>query len=352
MSISKRPFFSNKDGIEANLYELKNANGMSAEITNFGGIIVTLKVPDRNGKLEDVVLGYERPEDYLVNKPHFGAIIGRFGNRIEAAQFELNGKTYKVAANDGKNHLHGGLIGFDKVLWKAMERSEKDSDSLILTYRSMDMEEGYPGNLDVTVTYTLTSDNELVMHYHAVTDKDTVINLTNHSYFNLAGHASGDVLEHQMMILSDTFTENDSESIPTGKFREVEGTPMDFRKLTPIMDGIDAPYDQIEYGGGYDHNWVLKGDGIKAEKAAEVYEENSGRVMEVFTNKPGVQFYCGNFLDSSIIGKGNIKYHKRNGLCLETQFYPNSIKHKHFPSPILRAGEDYNYITIYKFSAR
>lgn len=352
MSITKRPYLKINEDTTAEVFELKNSKGMSVEITNFGGIILTLNVPDRNGKLDDVVLGFDKPEDYLVNNPHFGAIIGRFANRIEFSEFELNGQLYKVAANDGKNHLHGGLVGFDKVLWQAETKSSDDQDSLILTYTSKDMEEGYPGKLDVEVIYVLTSDNALEIHYKAVTDKDTVINLTNHSYFNLSGHASGDILKHQIMLKSDTITENDEFSIPTGKFIDVAGTPMDFRKLTTIGDFIEADYEQIKYGSGFDHNWIVNVNGKTPELIAEVYDGASGRVMETYTTKPGVQLYTGNFLNGSYIGKGKAPYNKRNGLCLETQFYPNSIKHKHFPSPILKAGEEYNHVTIYKFSTK
>lgn len=352
MSITKSPFFQISEGVTADVYQLKNTNGVAVEITNFGGIVLTLNVPDKNGEFDDVVLGYEKPEDYLVSKPYFGAIIGRFANRIENSEFELNDIVYKVAANDGKNHLHGGLVGFNKVLWHAETDSSGDKDSLILTYRSKDMEEGYPGNLDVKVTYVLTSDNALEIHYHATCDKDTVINLTNHSYFNLSGHASGDILKHQLMIKSNAITENDQFSIPTGKIREVSGTPMDFRKLTPIGDSIETDYDQIKYAAGFDHNWIVNVNGKTPDKIAEVYDTKSGRVMEVYTTKPGVQLYTGNFLDGTDIGKGNVPYNKRNALCLETQFYPNSIKHKHFPSPILKAGEEYNHITTYKFLTR
>lgn len=348
MSITKRFYGKTTDGTSVDIFTLENSKGMKTEITNYGGRIVSLFVPDKKGDFADVVLGYDSLDGYLKNNPFFGALIGRHANRIEFAAFEVNGVEYKVAENDGKNHLHGGIIGFDKVVWQA----EIVNENLVLSYLSKDGEEGYPGNLQVKVTYALTEDNELSIKYHAVTDKDTVVNLTNHSYFNLAGHASGDILNHQVMINADQITEADKYSIPTGKFRDVEGTPMDLRKLTTVAEGINSDYDQIVYGCGYDHNWVLKTNGKDIEKIAEVFEPASGRVMEVYTNKPGVQFYSGNFISSEELGKGGVSYGKRTGLCLETQFYPNSVTHKHFPSPILRVGQEYNFTTIYKFSAR
>lgn len=351
MSIEKRFYANTEDGKDVEIFTLKNLKGMTAEIINYGGIVVSLKVPDKNGKIDDVVLGYDNLESYTKKGPYFGAIIGRFGNRIEDAVFELNGVEYKLAKNDAHNHLHGGIVGFDKVVWQA-EIKEGQNECLELYYTSKDGEEGYPGNLKVKVTYTLTDDNELRIDYNAVSDKDTVINLTNHSYFNLSGHTSGNILDHKLMINADKFTPTDKYSIPTGDIVEVKGTPMDFTSLTVIGKGIDSDYDQIVYAGGYDHNWVLNSNGNISEKAAEVVDEKSGRVMEVYTTKPAVQFYSGNYLDGSQIGKGGVGYQKRAGLCLETQFFPNSIKHKHFPSPILRAGEQYNHTTIYKFTAK
>jgi aldose 1-epimerase len=352
MGIQKRPFGKTAEGKPADLFTLANKKGTIADITNFGGIIVSLKVADRNGKLEDITLGYDSIDGYLVQGPYFGAIIGRHGNRIEDAEFELNGVTYQLAKNDGDNHLHGGLKGFDKVLWTAEIISRNGGQALKLTYRSVDGEENYPGNLDVTVVYTLTEENELVIEYHAVTDRDTVVNLTNHAYFNLKGHASGDILDHELYINSDKITVIDNEGIPTGDFRTVKGTPFDFTRLTPIGRGISANDEQIACGNGYDHNWVLNTSGKLTEKAAEVFEPASGRFMEVFTTKPGIQFYSANFLDGSRIGKCNVSYKKRTGLCLETQFFPNAMKHKHFPSPVLKAGEEYKHTTIYKFSSK
>lgn len=350
MDIKKRVFGKTPEGVPVDIFTLENKNGMAAEILSLGGIIVSLKVPDRKGVPEDITLGFDRLEDYLAPGPFFGALIGRHANRIEKAEFELNGVTYQLAVNDGKNHLHGGFKGFDKKVWNAEILPKGDSQVLQLTYRSADGEENYPGNLDVKVLYSLSEQNELGIEYYAVSDKDTVINLTNHAYFNLKGHASGDVLGHQLYINADRFTPTDAESIPTGEFAEVKGTPMDFTKLTPVGEGIDSRYEQIVFGKGYDHNWVLKTNGKLSEKAAEVYEPYSGRVMEVYTTKPGVQFYSGNYLNCT--GKGNATYTKRSGLCLETQYFPNAMKHKHFPSPILKAGEEYKHTTIYKFACR
>lgn len=352
MAISKKLFGFTPKGDQVDIYTLSNSQGSTAEIMSYGGVLVSLRVPDREGKLADVVLGFDSLEGYLGVNPYLGAIVGRFANRIENAKFELNGVEYKVAKNDGNNHLHGGIVGFDKVIWGAKIVEKDGQNSLELTYTSKDGEEGYPGNLNVKVTYTLTDDNALTIDYFAVTDKDTVINLTNHSYFNLSGQGSGNILKHKLMINADTFTEANKESIPTGKIISVKGTPMDFTELTVIGEGIDADYDQIAYAGGYDHNWVLNVSGKSPEKAAEVYDENSGRVMEVYTTKPGIQFYTANYLESSIVGKGNKPYEKRGALCLETQYFPNSIKHKNFPSPILRAGDEYKHTTIYKFSVK
>lgn len=349
MSITKKYFGKTNDGTEVHIYTLINSNGMSAEITNYGGIVVSLKVPDKNGNFVDVVLGHDKLEEYFANKPYFGAIIGRFANRIENGSFELNGTEYKVAKNDGENHLHGGIVGFDKVVWNSEIVEEEGREVLNLSYSSKDGEEGYPGNLRVKVTYTLTEDNSLKIDYSAVTDKDTIVNLTNHSYFNLSGQGSGDILGHEVKINADKFTVNDQYSIPTGEIRDVKGTPMDLTEFTLVGKGIDSDFEQIVFGKGYDHNWILNKDGDGCVKAAEVYDRTSGRLMEVYTTKPGIQFYTGNFIEASETGKNGAAYDKRSGLCLETQYFPNSIKHKHYPSPILRAGEKYRHSTIYKF---
>ena len=340
-----------QDGTEIYLYKLSNKNKMSVGIINYGGIIVSIEVPDRDGNIDDVNLGYDNLEQYLEIGQYFGAIIGRHGNRIENAEFDLNCITYRLAKNDGNNHLHGGKRGFDKVVWQA-EPIEKDGvQALQLSYLSPDGEENYPGNLDVKVTYTLTDDNSLRIDYFAVSDKDTVVNLTNHAYFNLSGHGSGDILDHQIMINADRFTVINNECIPTGEIRDVSNTPMDLRTLKKVREGIESKDDQIACGNGYDHNWVLNVSGDKPEKAAEVFEPVSGRLMEVFTTKPGMQFYSGNAI-TRVTGKGGAVYDKRGALCLETQYYPNGTRHKHFPSPFLKAGEEYRHTTIYKFSVK
>lgn len=352
MSITKRYFGDTDNGIKIDIFTLNNANGVTAEITNFGGVIVSLKVPDKEGKSEDIVLGYDSLEGYLKNNPHFGAIIGRHANRIENACFEINGRLYNVTKNEGKNQLHGGLKGFDKVIWKPEIVTKDGGESLVLTYKSVDKEEGYPGNLDVKVTYSLSEDNALKINYCAVSDKDTVVNLTNHSYFNLSGHNSGSILNHKVMINADKFTPADEYSLPTGEIVQAAGTPMDFTKLKTVGQDINKDYDQLIFGQGYDHNWVLNTNGDIKDIAAEVLDENSGRIMEVYTTMPGIQFYTANYLDDpkTGVGKDGTVYKKGGALCLETQYFPNSLKHKNFPSPILKAGEKYNHTTIYKFS--
>lgn len=338
-----------QNGAEVYIFTLKNSYGMEARIINLGGTIVSLKVPDNKGKLDDIVLGYDKFDNYLVKGPYFGAIIGRYANRIENATFKLNNVKYRLEKNNGENHLHGGLVGFDKVIWNAEIIKSGKNECLQFTYYSKDGEEGYPGNLKVKVVYTLTEENELCIEYNAVSDKDTIVNLTNHSYFNLSGHSSGDILSHKVKINAHKFTPINKYLIPTGEILDVKGTPMDFTELTPIKEGIFANYDQLVYAKGFDHNWVLNVSGKSPEKAAEVFDEKSGRVMEVYTTMPGVQFYTGNFIDGAPVGKDNTLYKNRSGLCLETQYFPNSINYKHFPSPILKAGELYKHITIYKF---
>ncbi|GIM27707.1 aldose 1-epimerase [Clostridium polyendosporum] len=352
MGITRSFYGKTLEGKEVDIFTLSNDNGMVVKISNYGGIVVSLIVPDKNGKLDDVVLGYDRLDGYLKNGSFFGAIIGRHANRIENASFEINGVVYNVTKNEGENQLHGGLIGFHKVVWRAEIVRKGQDECLQLSYISKDGEEGYPGNLDVKVIYTLTDDNALRIDYLAISDKDTVVNLTNHSYFNLSGHASGDILKHEVMIDADRFTVNDKYSIPTGEIRRVKGTLMDFTKLTPIESGIFSEYEQIAFGHGYDHNWVLNVSGEKAEKAAEVFDASNGRLMEVYTTKPGIQLYTGNYLDESECCKDSARYVKNSGLCLETQYFPNSVKHEHFPSPILKAGERYNHTTMYKFLTR
>jgi aldose 1-epimerase len=345
MSIEKQPFGKTEDGISVDLYTLTNTNGLKANIITYGGIVTSLQVPDRNGKFADIVLGCDSVDDYAKRSPYFGALIGRYGNRIAKGRFTLDGVEYKLATNNGPNHLHGGVKGFDKVVWKAKPMQTKEGPALKLTYLSRDGEEGYPGNLSCTVTYTISNDNELKVSYEATTDKATVINLTHHSYFNLAGHNSGDVLGHEMQIFADYFTPVDDVQIPTGEIKPVKGTPMDFTKLMTIGSRIK------EVPGGYDHNYVLNNSDGSLALVASVYEPKSGRVMEIFTTEPGVQFYTANFLDGSVKGKGAV-YNKHAGLCLEMQHFPDSPNKPDFPSVVLRPGEKYTQLTVHKFSAR
>jgi len=317
---------------------------------NYGGIILSIRVPDRKGTLADVVLGHETSEGYIPNPPFLGAVVGRYANRIANGKFTLDGKTYSLPQNDGPNTLHGGVKGFDKVTWEG--EPLKGKNAVAFTYLSKDGEEGFPGNLKVKVTYTLTDSNELVVDYEATTDKATVINLSQHSYFNLAGEGNGDILNHEVMINADRFTPVDRTLIPTGELRPVKGTPFDFTTSTKIGAHIDDNYEQLTLGHGYDHNWILnrKGDGL--ELAARVYEPTSGRVLEVLTDQPAVQFYTGNFLDGRVTGKQGHVYKRRYGLCLETQHYPDSPNHPDFPSTILKPGETFRSKTVFKFSAK
>lgn len=353
--MKKQPFGKTAEGIPVDIYTLTNAHGVEAKIMTYGGIVVSLKVPDRKGNLGDVVLGFDTLDDYLKNNsPYFGALIGRYGNRIAKGKFTLNGKEYTLARNNGENHLHGGIKGFDKVVWKATPLTGKGGKSLKLTYLSKDGEEGYPGNLSVTVIYTLTSQNELKIDYAATTDKDTVLNLTHHSYFNLAGAGAGDMLSHEVMINADRFVPiADSGAIPTGELRSVKGTPMDFTKATAVGARIEQDDEQLRFGRGYDHTWVLnKNPAGSSSLAATVFEAKTGRVMEVYTTEPGVQFYTGNFLDGTLTGKGGKVYNQRYGLCLETQHFPDSPNQPKFPSTVLKPGQKYTQTTTYKFSVR
>ncbi|MBW8016211.1 MAG: galactose mutarotase [Planctomycetes bacterium] len=336
------------DGTSVYLCTLTNDNGMVAKITNYGGIVTELHVPDRDGKMTDVVLGYENLDKYVEATPYFGALIGRYGNRIAKGKFTLGGKEYTLATNNDENHLHGGDAGFDKVVWAATAKRTPNGPSLELKYISKDSEEGYPGNLTCKVIYTLTNDNELKIKYEATTDAPTVVNLTHHSYFNLAGHDSGTILDQQLMLDADKYTPVDEGLIPTGVLAPVEGTPMDFRTPT----AIGARIAQLTGDpGGYDHNWVLNNSDGSYAKVASLYEPKSGRLMEIFTSEPGLQFYSGNFLDGSNKGKG-ATYNKHNGLCLETQHFPDSPNQPQFPSTVLRPGEKYGYTTSYKFSTK
>jgi aldose 1-epimerase len=331
------------------VYTLTNNHGVEVKITNFGGTIISLLAPDKNGNSGDVVLGFDNLDDYLAKSPYFGCLVGRYANRIGQATFSLNGVEYPLAANNGANHLHGGLKGFDKVVWQAEPLTDDQSVGLKLSYFSPDGEEGYPGNLTVTVVYTLTNTNALRLDYHATTDQTTVINLTNHAYFNLAG--SGDILDHTMMINASATTPVSSALIPTGELAPLAGSPLDFSTSTRIGDRINQDDEQLTFAGGYDHNYVLNAAGDLSILTARVIEPTTGRVMEVYTTKPGIQFYSGNFL-TPITGKGGQSYGKRCGFCLETQYYPDSPNQPNFPSAVLEPGETYQHTTIYQFSTR
>jgi aldose 1-epimerase len=352
-SMKKQSFGKTADGQPVDLYTLTNKNGMEATITNWGGIVVSLTAPDRNGKFDDVVLGYDQLDGYLTNKAFFGALIGRYGNRIAHGEFKLGGTTYNVPKNDGQNSLHGGNTGFNKRLWTAKDVSGPHGQALELTYLSKDGEEGYPGNLNVKVVYTLTDTNELKIDYSATTDKETVLNLTNHSYFNLAGQGNGDILETQLTLVADRFTPVDATLIPTGELRPVKGTPFDFTKPMAIGSRINQDDEQLKFGKGYDHNWVLNSGGKGGVTlAAEAYEPKSGRVLQILTDQPGIQFYTGNFLDGSITGKGGKVYNHRAAFCLETQHFPDSPNHPSFPTTTLKPGQHYHTVTIFKFSKK
>ncbi len=348
--ITKQHWGALPSGEQIDLYTLRNSKGMEATITNYGGKLVTLKVPDRDGKFADVVLGFDNLEGYVQPNPFFGSLVGRYANRIANGQFTLDGKTYKLARNNGPNSLHGGLKGFDKVAWQAQEVSGGDGPALELKYLSKDGEEGYPGNLNVTVTYTLTQNDELKIDYQATTDKDTVINLTNHSYFDLSGQDAGNILDHRVMINADKFTPVNANLIPTGELKSVAGTPFDFRTPTAIGARINENDQQLKYGEGYDHNFVLNRSGDGPSLAARVMDPKSGRVMEVLTTQPGVQFYTGNHLPAKLKGKGGAVYGFRYGFCLETQHFPDSPNQPSFPSTELKPGQRYHGITIFKFS--
>lgn len=346
--ISHQPFGQTKDGTPVELYTLRNRKGAEARISNYGGIVVSLKVPDRAGALGDVTLGYDNLAGYLKETPYFGALIGRYGNRIAKGKFTLDGKEYSLATNNYPNALHGGIKGFDKVVWQPKVLVTAQGPALELKYTSRDGEEGYPGNLDVTVLYTLTDDNGLRVDFTAKTDKPTVVNLTQHSYFNLAG--SGDILDHVVMINADTFTPVDSTLIPTGVLQPVENTPFDFRKPTAIGARISQDNEQLKFGGGYDHNWVINKPAGELELMARVYSPKSGRVLEVLSTEPGLQFYSGNFLDGTITGKYDQVYQQRAAFCMEPQHFPDSPNKPNFPSTVLRPGQVYTHTMVYRFS--
>lgn len=347
IDITQAPFGTLPDGRQVSQYTLRNTNGMLVRILDFGGIITEIQVPDRDGRLADVALGFDTLEPYLGASPYFGALIGRYGNRIAKGRFTLDGKDYTLATNDGDNHLHGGKQGFDKVLWSATVLDA----GLRLRYHSPDGEEGYPGNLDVTVVYSLTEANEIVVRFHAVTDRPTPVNLTQHSYFNLRGAGQGDILGHEMAIDADRYVPIDAGSIPLGPLAPVAGTPFDFRRAHPIGAAIDAPDPQLRNGKGYDHCFVLDrppGDRSLA-RAVRVREPESGRVLELITQEPGVQFYSGNFLDGSLHGKGH-RYAWRSGFAIEPEHFPDSPNHPDYPGTILRPGEVYDTESRFRFS--
>ena len=353
-TIRKESFGKTAGGELIDLYTVSNKKGMEVAITNYGATVVALKVPDRAGKAADVVLGFDTLEGYENGTAYFGATVGRYGNRIGSGQFSLDGKTYTLPKNNGNNTLHGGIVGFNKRVWKAHEVAVKDGESLEMSYLSADGEEGFPGNLSVKVVFTLPADrNELNIDYTASTDKDTVLNLTNHSYFNLAGEGNGDILDHVLTLHAKQFTPVDNTLIPTGELRDVAGTPMDFTSATAIGKRINDNYEQLVFGKGYDHNWVLTSGGGKGlALAAEAYESKSGRKLEVLTTEPGVQFYSGNFLDGSAKGKGNKAYGLRAAFCLETQHFPDSPNHLNFPSTLLKPNSVYHSQTVFRFSAK
>ena len=349
MDIEKQSFGQTDDKTPVDLYTLTNTNGMEARITNYGATLVGLMVVDRYGNTGDVTLGYDSLQEYINGPCYFGCIAGRYANRIAGGRLSLNDTAYILAQNDGDNHLHGGNHGFDKVVWQAREIENDDGPGLELTYLSPDGEEGYPGNLSVTVVYTVTDGNELRIDFSAVTDKPTIVNLTHHSYFNLAG--SGDILNHELMINADRFCPVDPSLIPTGELRAVKGTPLDFSQPMVIGARIDQEDEQLQIAKGYDHNWVLNKTSDRPFLAARAFERNSGRTLEVYTTQPGVQFYSGNFMADRIAGKAGQVYPHRGGFCLETQDFPDSPNWPNFPSTVLDPGSKYEHRTIYKFAA-
>jgi aldose 1-epimerase len=349
-TMKKEAFGTTPQGSPVESYTFTNAHGLEVRAITYGGIIVSLKVPDKRGHLDDVALGYDSLAGYIENPTYFGAIIGRYGNRIAGAKFTLDGVSHSLTANNGPNSLHGGVRGFHKVIWKAEPFQNAQGNGLIFTYTSKDGEEGYPGNLNVKVTYTLTDKDELIFDYEATTDKATTVNLTQHTYFNLAGEGHGDILGHHLMLNADRFTPVDKTLIPLGELRPVKNTPFDFTQPTAIGARINQKDEQLDLGHGYDHNFVIRRSGIGPELTARVHEPDSGRVVEVYTTEPGVQFYSGNFLDGTLTGKNGHVYKQRYGFCLETQHFPDSPNQPAFPSTILRPGQTYRSRTMYKFS--
>jgi aldose 1-epimerase len=351
-SIEKHAWGKTADGQTVNVYTLTNRNGMAMRVANLGCIIVSLTAPDRDGNYADVVLGYDRLQDYVDDTRHFGAVVGRYGNRIAGGKFSLDGKTYQLSVNRPPNHLHGGVKGFEKRVWDAEALMRDGAVGVKLHYVSKDGEEGYAGNLDATVCYWLTDANELRIEYSATTDKPTPINLTNHSYFNLAGAGRGDILEHELMLAADRFTPVDEALIPTGELRPVAGTPFDFTTPTAIGARVEEDDEQLKFGGGYDHNFVFSRWDGKLRLVGSLYDPESGRLMEILTTEPGVQFYCGNFLNDKDVGKGGKVYGRRGGLCLETQHFPDSPNQPQFPATILRPNEPYRHVAVFRFSTK
>ena len=352
LKIEKKEFGTTEDNVTVYQFVLSNENGMEVSIINYGGIITSLKAKDRHGKYQDIVLGFNSLAPYEDENPYFGALIGRYGNRIAKGAFRLDDKTYNLDINNAPNHLHGGLKGFHKVVWNPKEIINDTNVSLELTYLSKHMEEGYPGNLDVKVTYTLNNKDELHVLYEAETDKKTIINLTQHSYFNLSGDFSEDILNHEIKINADAFLPVDETLIPTGEIRSVEGSPFDFRNLKLIGRDIDSNDNQIKFGKGYDHCWVINNQDAGLRHVASLYHSQTGRIMEIESDQPGIQFYSGNFLDGTLESKGEGYYNYRTGLCLETQQYPDSPNQKNFPSVVLNPNEKYITKTIFKFSSK
>lgn len=351
LSVRREPFGVLANGDSVHVFTLSNANGVEVRVLDYGGIIQSIRTPDRDGKFADIVLGFDTLSKYVKDSPYFGAIVGRFANRIARGRFTLDGKTYTLAINNGVNALHGGLVGFDKVIWNVEPLTDPSSVGLLLTHTSPDGDQGYPGTLALRVTYTLNNKNELVIGYEATTDKPTIINLTNHSYFNLAGAGNGDILKHIVTINADSMTPIDSTMIPTGKIVPVAGTPFDFRAPMAIGLHIDDDNPQLRFAGGYDHNFVLnRKDSTSIVHAARVVEPTTGRTLDVYTTEPGLQFYTGNFLDGSFAGIGGV-YKNRYGFTLETQHYPDSPNHPNFPSVVLRPGQSFHSETVFRFGA-
>jgi aldose 1-epimerase len=346
--VSRAPFGRTADGKAVDIFTLTNRNGLEVKAITYGGIITSVRVPDRAGALADVVLGFETLDGYLKGHPYFGAIVGRYGNRIAGGRFAIDGRTFTLATNNGPNHLHGGKVGFDKAVWSADPApAAAGGAGIVLSHTSADGDEGYPGTLRARVSYTLTERNELVVEYHATSDKPTPVNLTQHSYFNLSG--GGDILDHELTIHASRYTPVDATLIPTGELASVEATPFDFRKPAKVGARIDAAHEQLKNGLGYDHNFVLDGKAGELRAAARLVDGKSGRTLDVATSEPGMQFYSGNFLDGTLTGKGGQVYRRRAGLCLETQHFPDSPNKPHFPSTILRPGGEYRSKTVFTF---